>query len=254
MAKNKHREEKGGTRESKEPDEQEKDQAEAEDANGGEKEKDGGKEAKEGKKSKKGGGKERENGDESSKQDSSSSAGDTNGDPDGAAKEEDEEDVDFGEEIEEDIVTHQVGKRPLAGKVWRNSSTGDYTKYLCVNYSAEYKQGDSVYIESRPDQPFYICQIQEFKMTKRDTLQVHIKWFYRTSEVPEQVYQLLVQDRHIEHHNNAQQQHMQASPGASLPSVGDPASAKVLSPQSFETFPPLNPRLDYVTDSGQHPG
>ena len=52
-----------------------------------------------------------------------------------------------------------------------------------------------MYIESRPDQPFYICQIQEFKMTKRDTLQVHIKWFYRTSEVPEQVYQLLVQDR-----------------------------------------------------------
>ena len=57
-----------------------------------------------------------------------------------------------------------------------------------------------MYIESRPDQPFYICQIQEFKMTKRDTLQVHIKWFYRTSEVPEQVYQLLVQDRHTEHH------------------------------------------------------
>ena len=65
---------------------------------------------------------------------------------------------------------------------------------------SEYKLGDSVYIESRPDQPFYICQIQEFKMTKRDTLQVHIKWFYRTSEVPEQVYQLLVQDRHTEHH------------------------------------------------------
>lgn len=35
-------------------------------------------------------------------------------------------------------------------------------------------------------------------MSKRDTLMVHIKWFYRTSEVPEQVYQLLIQDRHIE--------------------------------------------------------
>lgn len=29
-----------------------------------------------------------------------------------------------------------MGKRPLAGKVWRNSSTGDYSKYLCVDYGA----------------------------------------------------------------------------------------------------------------------
>ena len=36
-------------------------------------------------------------------------------------------------------------------------------------------------------------------MSKRDTLNVHIKWFYRTNEVPEQVYQLLIQDRHTEH-------------------------------------------------------
>jgi hypothetical protein len=36
-------------------------------------------------------------------------------------------------------------------------------------------------------------------MSKRDTLSVHIKWFYRTNEVPEQVYQLLIQDRHTEH-------------------------------------------------------
>ena len=36
-------------------------------------------------------------------------------------------------------------------------------------------------------------------MSKRDTLNVHIKWFYRTNEVPEQVYQQLSQDRHTEH-------------------------------------------------------
>ena len=36
-------------------------------------------------------------------------------------------------------------------------------------------------------------------MSKRDTLIVYIKWFYRTNEVPEQVYQLLIQDRHTEH-------------------------------------------------------
>ena len=36
-------------------------------------------------------------------------------------------------------------------------------------------------------------------MSKRDTLSVHIKWFYRTNEVPEHVYQLLIQNRHTEH-------------------------------------------------------
>ena len=36
-------------------------------------------------------------------------------------------------------------------------------------------------------------------MSKRDTLMVHIKWFYRTNEIPEQMYQLLNQDRHMEH-------------------------------------------------------
>ena len=36
-------------------------------------------------------------------------------------------------------------------------------------------------------------------MSKKETLSVHIKWFYRTNEVPEQVYQLLVKDRHTEH-------------------------------------------------------
>lgn len=60
--------------------------------------------------------------------------------------------------------------------------------------------GDAVFIESqRPEQPYYICVIQDMKLSKRDTLMVHIKWFYRTCEVPEQVYQLLIQDRHTEH-------------------------------------------------------
>ena len=36
-------------------------------------------------------------------------------------------------------------------------------------------------------------------MSKKETLSVHIKWFYRTKEVPEHVYQLLVKGRHTEH-------------------------------------------------------
>ena len=35
--------------------------------------------------------------------------------------------------------------------------------------------------------------------SKRDTLMVNIKWFYRVCELPENVYQLLVQDRTTEH-------------------------------------------------------
>lgn len=53
---------------------------------------------------------------------------------------------------------------------------------------------------SLPPLPFSSI-IVDFKKSnnKRDNLAVHIKWFYRTSEVPEQVYQLLIQDRHGEH-------------------------------------------------------
>ena len=44
-------------------------------------------------------------------------------------------------------------------------------------------------------------------MSKKETLMVHIKWFYRTYEVPEQVYHLLIQDRQTEHkHLNSELQ------------------------------------------------
>lgn len=104
------------------------------------------------------------------------------------------------EYVEEEVVTHVIGKKPLLGKVWKNKESGDYVRYRCYSYGIEYKPGDAVYIESqRPEQPYYICCIQEFKMSKRDTLMVHIKWYYRTNEVPEQVYQPHIQDRRTEH-------------------------------------------------------
>ena len=64
--------------------------------------------------------------------------------------------------------------------------------------------GDNVFIESqRPDQPYYICNITEFKKSKRDTFVVVVRWFYRTTEVPETVYNFLIKDRHTEHGSNA---------------------------------------------------
>lgn len=38
-----------------------------------------------------------------------------------------------------------------------------------------------------------------FVKTKRDQLNILIKWYYRPCEVPEHVYRTLVQDRHSEH-------------------------------------------------------
>ena len=63
--------------------------------------------------------------------------------------------------IEEEVVTHVIGKKPLLGKAWKDKNTGDYIRYRCYSYGIEYKVNDPVYIESqRSDQPFFICQIQ----------------------------------------------------------------------------------------------
>ncbi|XP_015767733.1 PREDICTED: arginine-glutamic acid dipeptide repeats protein-like [Acropora digitifera] len=62
-----------------------------------------------------------------------------------------------------------------------------------------YEPGDCVYIDSqRADVPYFICAIKEFRPSKRDSQLVVVRWYYRPSEVPESVYQLLVQDRNAE--------------------------------------------------------
>ena len=122
---------------------------------------------------------------------------------------------------EEDIVTHVIGKKTLFGKVWKHSSSsvnngvtvetkpvdgketakkGNCSRYRCYNYGIEYKPGDTVYIESNsPELPYWICCITDIKYSKREAAEVNIKWFYRTNEVPELVYQYLTQDRLREH-------------------------------------------------------
>ena len=105
---------------------------------------------------------------------------------------------------EEDVRQNIVGsKKHSFGKTWKNSK-GEYLRYRCYDNNVEYKIGDHVFIESqRPDQPFYICNITEFKKSKRDTFVVVVRWFYRTTEVPETVYNFLIKDRHTEHGSNA---------------------------------------------------
>ncbi|XP_028393686.1 arginine-glutamic acid dipeptide repeats protein-like [Dendronephthya gigantea] len=92
----------------------------------------------------------------------------------------------------------------------KGSNTQEITTHIAEDGTV-YELDDCVYIDSqRPDVPFFICAIKEFKMApKRECVYVGVKWFYRPSEVPESVYQLLVQDRNTE---NGSQDHILEDP------------------------------------------
>ncbi|XP_056008556.1 arginine-glutamic acid dipeptide repeats protein-like isoform X3 [Ostrea edulis] len=89
------------------------------------------------------------------------------------------------------------------GSKWQASGfitkVGDQISSYTAESGVTYRHGDTVYLENpRIDNPYYVCSIKEFRLTKKDTLVVTIKWYFRSSEVPYSVYQLLVQDRHTE--------------------------------------------------------
>ncbi|XP_078335361.1 uncharacterized protein LOC111135789 isoform X2 [Crassostrea virginica] len=89
------------------------------------------------------------------------------------------------------------------GSKWQASGfitkVGDQISSYTAESGVTYRQGDTVFLENpRLDNPYYVCGIKEFRLTKKDTLVVTIKWYFRSSEVPDSVYQLLVQDRHTE--------------------------------------------------------
>uniref|UniRef100_A0A8C3NC57 Arginine-glutamic acid dipeptide repeats protein n=1 Tax=Geospiza parvula TaxID=87175 RepID=A0A8C3NC57_GEOPR len=103
---------------------------------------------------------------------------------------------------------------------YERTDNGEITSFITED-DVVYRPGDCVYIESRrPNTPYFICSIQDFKLgtqccftspqssfppncsslhsSKRDHLLMNVKWYYRQSEVPDSVYQHLVQDRHNE--------------------------------------------------------
>ncbi|XP_077007534.1 arginine-glutamic acid dipeptide repeats protein isoform X3 [Tamandua tetradactyla] len=89
-------------------------------------------------------------------------------------------------------------KPPKKKSRYERTDTGEITSYITED-DVVYRPGDCVYIESRrPNTPYFICSIQDFKLSKRDHLLMNVKWYYRQSEVPDSVYQHLVQDRHNE--------------------------------------------------------
>ncbi|OWF53622.1 arginine-glutamic acid dipeptide repeats protein-like isoform X1 [Mizuhopecten yessoensis] len=106
------------------------------------------------------------------------------------------------EKAQEDIVVVPV-RKGRKGSKWQGSGfitkRGDQILSYTSQNKITYRKGDCVYLENvRRDQPYLVCGIKDFRLTKRETLVVGIKWYFRLSEVPDSVYQLLVQDRHTE--------------------------------------------------------
>ncbi|XP_055021889.1 arginine-glutamic acid dipeptide repeats protein [Boleophthalmus pectinirostris] len=89
-------------------------------------------------------------------------------------------------------------KTPKKKSRYERTENGEITSFITED-DIVYRPGDCVYIESRrPNTPYFICSIQDFKLSKRDHLLMNVKWYYRQSEVPDSVYQHLVQDRNNE--------------------------------------------------------
>ncbi|XP_052034202.1 arginine-glutamic acid dipeptide repeats protein isoform X8 [Apodemus sylvaticus] len=109
-----------------------------------------------------------------------------------------DEDNDNNSATTEESTKKSRKKPPKKKSRYERTDTGEITSYITED-DVVYRPGDCVYIESRrPNTPYFICSIQDFKLSKRDHLLMNVKWYYRQSEVPDSVYQHLVQDRHNE--------------------------------------------------------
>ncbi|XP_034976440.2 arginine-glutamic acid dipeptide repeats protein isoform X4 [Zootoca vivipara] len=131
---------------------------------------------------------------------------------------EDEDNDNNGATTEESTKKNKK-KPPKKKSRYERTDNGEITSFITED-DVVYRPGDCVYIESRrPNTPYFICSIQDFKLlsgrapaprvgdprlnlqhlqSKRDHLLMNVKWYYRQSEVPDSVYQHLVQDRHNE--------------------------------------------------------
>uniref|UniRef100_A0A668VTQ4 Arginine-glutamic acid dipeptide repeats protein n=1 Tax=Oreochromis aureus TaxID=47969 RepID=A0A668VTQ4_OREAU len=140
----------------------------------------------------------------------------------------DDEDNDNGSTGGGSGTAEEAGKKgkkkmPKKKSRYERTENGEITSFITED-DVVYRPGDCVYIESqRPNTPYFICSIQDFKLvsrflfifplpivscsltmclsvlqSKRDHLLMNVKWYYRQSEVPDSVYQHLVQDRNNE--------------------------------------------------------
>uniref|UniRef100_A0A8B9HKE3 Arginine-glutamic acid dipeptide repeats protein n=1 Tax=Astyanax mexicanus TaxID=7994 RepID=A0A8B9HKE3_ASTMX len=134
---------------------------------------------------------------------------------------EDDDNEAAGGATAEEATKKSKKKLPKKKSRYERTETGEITSFVTED-DVVYRPGDCVYIESRrPNTPYFICSIQDFKLvsgsvlsflsagpgsslsflrsrSKRDHLLMSVKWYYRQSEVPDSVYQHLVQDRNNE--------------------------------------------------------
>ncbi|XP_019367334.1 PREDICTED: arginine-glutamic acid dipeptide repeats protein isoform X1 [Gavialis gangeticus] len=109
-----------------------------------------------------------------------------------------DEDNDNNSATTEESTKKNKKKPPKKKSRYERTDNGEISSFITED-DVVYRPGDCVYIESRrPNTPYFICSIQDFKLSKRDHLLMNVKWYYRQSEVPDSVYQHLVQDRHNE--------------------------------------------------------
>ncbi|KAJ8395205.1 hypothetical protein AAFF_G00036610 [Aldrovandia affinis] len=109
-----------------------------------------------------------------------------------------DEDNDAASATIEELAKKSKKKTPKKKSRYERTENGEITSFITEDETV-YRPGDCVYIESRrPNTPYFICSIQDFKLSKRDHLLMSVKWYYRQSEVPDSVYQHLVQDRNNE--------------------------------------------------------
>ncbi|XP_027026330.2 arginine-glutamic acid dipeptide repeats protein isoform X1 [Tachysurus fulvidraco] len=112
--------------------------------------------------------------------------------------EDEENEAAGGTAAPEEATKKSKKKLPKKKSRYERTETGEITSFVTED-DVIYRPGDCVYIESRrPNTPYFICSIQDFKLSKRDHLLMSVKWYYRQSEVPDSVYQHLVQDRNNE--------------------------------------------------------
>ncbi|XP_043919042.1 arginine-glutamic acid dipeptide repeats protein isoform X3 [Protopterus annectens] len=141
---------------------------------------------------------------------------------DHSEEEDNDNDNDDASATTEECVKKSKKKPPKKKSRYERAESGEITSFI-TEEDIVYKPGDCVYIENhRPNVPYFICSIQDFKLpsgsppivktcyradhslnrtekvSKRDHLLMSVKWYYRQSEVPDSVYQHLVQDRHNE--------------------------------------------------------
>ncbi|NXA88072.1 RERE protein, partial [Melanocharis versteri] len=149
-----------------------------------------------------------------------------------------DEDNDNNSATTEESTKKSKKKPPKKKSRYERTDTGEITSFITEDDVVYRPGDCVYIESRRPNTPYFICSIQDFKLvrniftspppfpcpravgcipgcfrravgsagawgwvvfqSKRDHLLMNVKWYYRQSEVPDSVYQHLVQDRHNE--------------------------------------------------------